>query len=858
MRRVLSKLSRLLLRAKLYFSHADSGVERRNVGLGQFVLLLTLTPFIFSLTLYDFGSAQNVASRYLINPDRFDGQSLRDLTIPPVALPESLRKRLSELRAPVEALCKIRSSRRTHLRGSSLAYQEKWWVRHQLNKELSFKKFRRACDKFNRAKVCTTHKCDKPSPPEIEIVETSQSHFLIFKKPVTPKSDIGELLVASNEGPSPPSTNEKSNGALDGIFLQKVTSASAFQLITYPLWVLGFLLIFPVLAVCIKRRAWGLIVFGLSAASINYVLHVFNIMFSATALEFFHSPLFAQAALAWFLLRGHFFSRPFAVFIALLVFSTFTPLVFNGLSLLDPSYVSHQGYSVLKAQLPIIIFVVVVAIGRLLVVGAKENTALLKKLGLSNTLIHAVHALVLWIPMALLCIPFFYLTEILLPRNITNELHENSVLQFDYSHEKGFLDNALQSTAHATDDVNFIWNLFIEQRKSALSDANDSLQKTDFVQSLSMHYDNVIPPSLEFDEPNSGVFLIGWAVDIATEQTQDSINTAYVKLKDGVKAKLITLVGEQQDKIKQFSDKQEGQANAELNKLKARGKKIILANNTAVQSSIWWGVNYIHAAHQLALLMFAFICFKSFMYVFARVSFNQETGTVVTLGASDASAESSSNSTIRATGLEYTINASNEETFYITRRYQCRGKPPKLTVPQFIRAPFARLFNKAYTMNQIVMREGDADVSCTATKGVEFFEWQLAEDETVVFDFHNFVGMSKELKISTLISPRISSLLLGKMIYSQAKGPGKLVLMAKGRAEICDTSNKVGSLPPERMIAMMLDTKLHIVSELDILNIYLSTAHIQPISGRMIIDVDSQRGSKVGLGSFVKHFIFPG
>jgi len=166
-------------------------------------------------------------------------------------------------------------------------------------------------------------------------------------------------------------------------------------------------------------------------------------------------------------------------------------------------------------------------------------------------------------------------------------------------------------------------------------------------------------------------------------------------------------------------------------------------------------------------------------------------------------------------------------------------------------------------MNEVIMKQGDADVSCSATKGIEFFEWNLAKGENVIFDFHHFVGMTKELQLSTLISPRISSLLLDRMIYSQATGPGKLIVMTKGRAEIGDvcinnTTKKIGSFPSERMIAMQLNSKLHVDSELDILNIYFSSAYIKPVSGKMIIDVDSQRGAKTGLSSFIRHFLFPG
>lgn len=286
---------------------------------------------------------------------------------------------------------------------------------------------------------------------------------------------------------------------------------------------------------------------------------------------------------------------------------------------------------------------------------------------------------------------------------------------------------------------------------------------------------------------------------------------------------------------------------------------------------MWWTLTYLQATHQLALLFFIFICVKSYLYVFSRVIFNKDKGASVTLGSTKHDISDDDNihhaqielipqvaSNIVSTGIDYTIDANQSQTYYITRRYQCRGKAPRLSIPQMLSTPLARIFSKAYTMNKVVVGKGEADISCTATKGVEFFEWDLADGETLVFNYENFVGMTEGLKLSTLISPRISSLLLGRMLYSQATGPGKLIVMASGRAQICKSNEKVGSMPPERIIAMQLDSVLHVDSELDLLNIYLSSAYVSPVSGNMIVDVDNQLGAKNGLVRFLRNFILPG
>ena len=176
-------------------------------------------------------------------------------------------------------------------------------------------------------------------------------------------------------------------------------------------------------------------------------------------------------------------------------------------------------------------------------------------------------------------------------------------------------------------------------------------------------------------------------------------------------------------------------------------------------------------------------------------------------------------------------------------------------------------------MNKIEMTRGCGTVSCTAARGAQFVEWDLGPREVVVFDFHNFVGMTQDVQISTLISPRLSTLLLGKFIFSTATGPGILVLMTDGRAEITgsvgagESKGRAGeskgliaeSLPPERLVAMHIDTRLNVESELRVLDVYLSDAYVRPAAGApVIVDVDSQRGGSSGLARFFLHFLWPG
>lgn len=719
----------------------------------------------------------------------------------------------------------------------------------------------------------------KPPVPDIEIIETSNQQFQQLLKQISHDDTL--LLVAESEAPSNP---DQLNDELvdENIFqdtnlwqsiFKKLLDANTFQILTFSAWLLAFLMIIPSVVYCIRQRAWGMLIFGLSVPSayyINYLVSFFSGQLTPSILEF--TPLiFAQIAFVWFLIRGSLLSRSFLFFIGLLVISTLLPWIFGSVGFVEWTHLDKHVYSVVSAQVPILIFVVFAGIGRLLIKGAKENFFLLNSLGAARNFKSALHALLLWLPMAILCLPFFYLSKVLVPTEVTNNLYKAKVLQYDYSHPQGFLDNSLQSLAHISDDINFAWHLMVEERKAHLFASNKALQGLKFEQTVDKHYTRIVPPSLVFDKPNSGVPVVGFVLDLGTKETQKSIDKTYKKLRGDIRKELIELVADRERVLKEKAEEGKEAVIDELELIKDEGKMLIATSSGAAQTNVWWTLTYLQATHQLALLFFIFICVKSYLYVFSRVIFNKDKGASVSLGLTKHDVLERENihlskeapmpnefSTIVSTGIDYTIEANQSETYFITRRYQCRGKPPRLSIPQMFSAPLARIFSKSYTMNKVVVGKGDADISCTATKGVEFFEWDLADGETVVFNYENFVGMTEGLSLSTLISPRISSLLLGKMLYSQATGPGKLIVMASGRAQICRSNEKVGSMPPERIIAMQLDSVLHVDSELDLLNIYLSSAYVTPVTGSMIVDVDNQLGAKNGLVRFLRNFILPG
>ncbi len=789
-------------------------------GLGQFVLLLAIAPFIFNMELYSIGKIEPVPSLYEYDVNRFPTLPVypelgKAPKAPPKAKPlnkqeKALRENCGKVYALFypKSLCVALNKKQAKYIKTKAYYDKHYpiYLDEQAAYEEKIKQRRNASAAYENFRPELS---SKPQPlPPIDVIQTANRSFTAM---------LGSSLALDDW---------RDTGTI--------------------IWLLAALLIIPALWLAVRKRCWSLLLCGLLIPAYNYLVSVFSLLPNLQMLSGWQitSSLVAQVAFVWFAIKGHIFSRSFTMFILALSISV------SWAAILD-----KQAYSVLQAQLPIIVFIVAAIIARLVVKGVQENAYLFVGKGLQHNLFKAGHALLLWIPMGLLALPLLYLSGVTFPKTVVNTLHKDQVLLYDYDHD--VLDNALQSTAAKTDDAIFAWHLSTQNTLRDIYLQGKNLLNNDLQKRVEVTFDQVMPANLEFVRHESDKVIIGEGIELAVDAAQDSTNAAFKRMRAQMKAQVSFIAGQYEAEFKRALNKSIPEALKVVNKVHLKGQDALLEANRKAQNSLWWSINYSRAVHTLTILLFVFVCLKSFLYVFARVSFNRDSGTFVTLGSLEEHISGFA-SRINATGLSYNINPDHEATYYISRRYQVRGKAPNYRIPQAIRAPFARLFNGAYSMNKVELQVGDDEVQCTATKGMEFFEWDLRADEVVFFDFHNFVGMSDSIELSTHISTRASSLLLGKMIYSQAKGPGKLILMSEGRAEITDSEFGGGSLPPERIIATQKNTRFHIDSEIDPVNIYLSSAYVRPAGGgQVIVDVDSQRGTKTGLGSFIKRFILP-
>lgn len=270
--------------------------------------------------------------------------------------------------------------------------------------------------------------------------------------------------------------------------------------------------------------------------------------------------------------------------------------------------------------------------------------------------------------------------------------------------------------------------------------------------------------------------------------------------------------------------------------------------------------HYLRASRILGHLLFAMLILKSFVYVFSRVAFSHGQDLFVSLRTEEASEGPSPHGAIRIHGPEYGIPAETTERFFVSRRFLPTGRAPRIILPHWTSSAIARWLSNAYVMNQVAPRVGATEsVEFRSQSGAEFVEWILDEGEEVTFDYRHFVAMTDTVSISTYISVRITSTLLGRNFFALARGPGRLVLMTFGRPMTNASEKQVRTVHVERLVAWQRNALYTVDSELNFADLYFSGVYLKRHSDhQVIIDADDAAdGRDTGLGRFITSFLLP-
>ncbi|MEM6358072.1 MAG: hypothetical protein AAF844_20630, partial [Pseudomonadota bacterium] len=257
----------------------------------------------------------------------------------------------------------------------------------------------------------------------------------------------------------------------------------------------------------------------------------------------------------------------------------------------------------------------------------------------------------------------------------------------------------------------------------------------------------------------------------------------------------------------------------------------------------------------LAVLVVAFL--KSFCFIFARVVFaSPDREAAVAFATPD---EHFPEGALAIRGRRYTTEEG--ECLYFGRQAQMEGIAPRIALPQPAACVLPRLSSQLYLMNKADIRLAEQGRVVFKTGDVrQFVEWRLQEGEEVIFRFGDFIGMDGSVTLSTYLSFRIPTLIMGRFLFRVARGPGRLILRTDGRAEISDNGDAALSKPVHRFVAWHRGARFKLDAEQNVFDIYLSGVHLKKRPGDLVVFVaESGDRRRVATGAirFLKTFVLP-
>ena len=276
----------------------------------------------------------------------------------------------------------------------------------------------------------------------------------------------------------------------------------------------------------------------------------------------------------------------------------------------------------------------------------------------------------------------------------------------------------------------------------------------------------------------------------------------------------------------------------------------------------------VHAAsnllQQLLLLWLVVVIIKSLLYVFARVIFDQGTRIEVDLMEMEGTPVEGS---VRMVD-EVDIAADYPHDMYYKANYQPLGPAPRFSIPQWRASMLARLRHGAWNMSRVDMPLGDGNrLTFNAIEAEHLVDWSMREGEEVVFNYGNFVAMNEHVQLRTVISLRVATLLLGRMVFHTARcsgGPGRLILRTRGKPA---TARQVQqSIPVARLIAWNRYARFSVDSHLTPADVFLNGFNLRRSppgdgdkpQGLLVVEADARDGGiLVGTLRFARNFLLP-
>ncbi len=500
----------------------------------------------------------------------------------------------------------------------------------------------------------------------------------------------------------------------------------------------------------------------------------------------------------------------------------------------------------------LILFLTYTVLIRFLYLAFKQNISVFKDTGFKRTGILSLKSFLYWSPLLIFIIPGAILNSKMNKASI-DQLYDNTFIQstnIDRKYKRDQFEEDLKFSLEA--EVICLHEAIEKGNKNIVSIVKDETK--DIPVAVDQVFREVFKPTLPemapaFKEEDCGFWgKLNFPCQ-AKNSAKRSVNASYFEQRNEMRGVLIDEVKKSTKGIRDGVDNSTNGINKLMNdEINAITQKL----KFTIQSTF----DTIQFINLLLDIAFGFLILKSFLYVFSRVAFSSDDENYVTLLESDGN---NSKGTLKKSGNQYVIDPKiTKENYYISRSFEPSGRAPKFSLPQWRAAILVRVFTRNYAMNKVLMKSRPEEVHFKAMGSHEFVEWDIKEGEEVVFHFKNFVGISEGIKISAIVSLRLTSLLFGRLIFTTAKGPGKLILLTKGEPITADNASSSASIATSRIMAWQKNTRFNVESELNLIDVFMSGIYLKKKEEDLIlIDADVKGPSKNGIVRFIKNFILP-
>ncbi|XOV83089.1 MAG: hypothetical protein ACFHXK_19835 [bacterium] len=337
----------------------------------------------------------------------------------------------------------------------------------------------------------------------------------------------------------------------------------------------------------------------------------------------------------------------------------------------------------------------------------------------------------------------------------------------------------------------------------------------------------------------------------------NGLNAAYIDARADSEAKFI-------DKMQDVAEDVNGDIVAFTDAAELEVGEILLEYETLTRTAI----NRVHTAsnvlRQIMLLWLIVIAIKSFMFVFARVIFDKSTDIEVDLLEHEGPATQGKVKSLQ----EVHIPGSYPFDVYYKANYQPLGPAPRFSIPQWRSSLMSRLRFGAWNMSQVKMPLAEPEgLTFNAIEAEHLVDWEMQEGEEVVFSYRHFVAMNENIQLRTVVSLRVATLLLGRIVFHTARcegGPGRLILRTRGKPATAAQVRQ--SIPAARLVAWNRYARFSVDSHLTPVDIFLNGFNLRRSGsetdadpqGILVVEADARDGGiLVGTLRFARNFLLP-